>query len=55
MSTCSCIIWHPETEEERAQQRERFELARNSGAMQIAMIYLASLAGPCKTREVSNG
>ena len=55
MSTCTCIIWHPETEEERAYQRERFELARNSGDMPIAMMYLASLAGPCITKEDNNG
>mgnify|MGYP003332018882 CR=1 FL=1 len=51
MSDCKCIIWHPQTEEERAWQRENFERARNYGDMNIAMMYLASLAGPCLTKE----
>lgn len=49
--TCRCIIWHPQTEEEKERQRANFDRARNNGEMNIALMYLASLAGPCLTKE----
>lgn len=49
--TCTCIIWHPQTKEERDFQRANFERARNNGEMHIATMYLASLAGPCQSQK----
>jgi hypothetical protein len=51
MSTCTCIIWHPRTEKERAHHSELLEYARSVNDPQATMIYLAGLAGPCLTRE----
>lgn len=50
MSTCTCIVWHPQTDEEREMQKANFERARNLGDMATAMLYLASLSGDCPTQ-----
>lgn len=53
MSNCKCIIWHPDTEEERQAQLKRYELAAKSGQTAIATMYLASLFNPCPAKEES--
>jgi len=51
MSDCKCIIWHPQTEDERAAVKERLDYARKVGDSVLTMIYLANLAGPCLTKD----
>ena len=44
---CRCLIWHPLTETERTEVKERLTYARSVGDKHATMIAATALAGPC--------
>jgi hypothetical protein len=48
---CRCLVWHPQTEEERALVVSRLQNARESGDRHALMINTMALTGRCPARD----
>ena len=44
---CHCLVWHPQTPEERALVGERLDYARGCGDTSAILVHLMALTGPC--------
>ena len=48
---CKCLIWHPQTQEERDLVKERLDYSREVGDRRGIMINVIALTGHCPARE----